>query len=586
MKSSENKIRSYSILLVVVLILVVRLICSFVLFKENMHSDEIWSFGLSNSYYEPFIYQNATHDELINFNKWLPSQVLRDYLTVTENHRFSYDSVYYNQVHDYHPPLYYYILHTICSFFPGSFSLWYGFVINIFALVGTVLFLYKFVCEATKNSSLALITCVFYGISIGSLNTFIFIRMYALLTMIAIILLYIHARIYYTQSLKKYSIVLFVVTVSGALTHHFFVPYAGFLAVCYFVYFLFRKKYKILVGYSCIMLLAVGTSLLLFPETIGHVFSGRINDPKYTYSWQLILTINCMFKELLGIEIPLICPFSIPAVCIVVLCLTIIFLPLILLLRKEIWFRKAILFFKNIIYKIFKSVKKTDLVLWSALIVSFGTIILTSLTVSLISMGDLTDRYLFLAYPGFCGVAVCIIYGIIRLVLKKKKVCIMITAIICCVISVYTNKYDCNYYFPRQEGTLIIQEKLRGSNCVFATGEHWLLTCFSNEGLLSENFYAIDLDKSESFENKIENMPNAPNKDAITYYCVDNNVFNDETKTEILVKVMPSNTMSTHRIEKMERKYFENLLINKYSKAEYVGVGIIFGREYSLYRVN
>ncbi len=55
-----------------------------------------------------------------------------NYFAVKKNERFDYRKVWKNQKNDVHPPIYYILLHTICSFFPGKFSWWYAGSINIF----------------------------------------------------------------------------------------------------------------------------------------------------------------------------------------------------------------------------------------------------------------------------------------------------------------------------------------------------------------------------------------------------------------------------------------------------------------------
>ena len=93
--------------------------------KENYHVDELFSYGLSN---------NVGHITMIfdDGAKYDPADVYGKYLTVSNNrHKFDYRNVWINQKNDVHPPLYYMILHTICSFFPGTFSGWYAGSINI-----------------------------------------------------------------------------------------------------------------------------------------------------------------------------------------------------------------------------------------------------------------------------------------------------------------------------------------------------------------------------------------------------------------------------------------------------------------------
>ena len=58
--------------------------------------------------------------------------------------RFDYAQVYENQIIDAsHPPLYYALVHTVCSFFPGVFSKWLAYSINVLAMAGILIMLYK-----------------------------------------------------------------------------------------------------------------------------------------------------------------------------------------------------------------------------------------------------------------------------------------------------------------------------------------------------------------------------------------------------------------------------------------------------------
>ncbi|MDF2567934.1 MAG: hypothetical protein K0R90_1390, partial [Oscillospiraceae bacterium] len=107
---------------VFVLMLIMQVACMiyFGTIKQGYHIDEVYSYGLSNSYYKPFPTDR---------NKWLDNSYFNDYLEVGKNDKFKYDSVYYNQGEDVHPPLFYFALHTISSFTPNSFSKWQGIIL-------------------------------------------------------------------------------------------------------------------------------------------------------------------------------------------------------------------------------------------------------------------------------------------------------------------------------------------------------------------------------------------------------------------------------------------------------------------------
>lgn len=132
MKNIAEKIRKYAKpYMLLILLIAVQLIYTsfcFVTKKQGCHSDEIWSYGLANSYYQPFIYMkdgvfidDMTVDDVINYNEWESGEVFKDYITVQPGERFAYGSVYHNQTLDHHPPLYYMLLHTVCSFSRTAF---------------------------------------------------------------------------------------------------------------------------------------------------------------------------------------------------------------------------------------------------------------------------------------------------------------------------------------------------------------------------------------------------------------------------------------------------------------------------------
>ena len=155
--------------------------------KEGYHVDEVYSYGLANSEYLPFmhfgqhdynvkewmaeygageslgqLFSNLARDFRIlkecgfqlkesviyqdyltaqansadtRTTAWVPGQAYMDYVTASANSTFNYASVYYNQRGDVHPPLYYMLLHTICSVFQGRFSKWFGLGLNIACLL-------------------------------------------------------------------------------------------------------------------------------------------------------------------------------------------------------------------------------------------------------------------------------------------------------------------------------------------------------------------------------------------------------------------------------------------------------------------
>lgn len=69
------------------------------------------------------------------WDSWLDGSDFREFLTVEAGEHFAYQSVYDNNTYDAHPPLFYFLLHTVCSLFPGVYSPWLGIVMNIVLMV-------------------------------------------------------------------------------------------------------------------------------------------------------------------------------------------------------------------------------------------------------------------------------------------------------------------------------------------------------------------------------------------------------------------------------------------------------------------
>lgn len=194
----------------------------YALAKQGFHIDEIYSYGLSNSYYMPF--PTAA-------NEWLTGTYYQDYLMPNHATRFEFGSVMSNQANDVHPPLYYLLFHTIASLWHGGFSPLVGLTLNLGAHFATAIVIALLIHFLTKNKSLSIIAGLFWGVSIGGLSSLLFVRMYHLMGFFVISLLYLLIR--YIHSSKVHTVIMlvpiFIVTLLGALTHYYFYLYAFFI---------------------------------------------------------------------------------------------------------------------------------------------------------------------------------------------------------------------------------------------------------------------------------------------------------------------------------------------------------------------
>lgn len=235
--------------------------------KQNLYVDEVYSFGLSNNVggiYMP-VEDGVTYYPANT--PWI------DYMTVDSENRFDYGNVWENQSMDVHPPLYYMILHTICSLFPGSISVWFAGLINIFFAIGTLFFLRKTVMVLTGNKLLQRLISVAFICSAGMLLAVTFLRMYILAMFWVTALTYlIIKQIGEKNTLKTYLLFL-CVTTGGALTHYYCIVYTVFISVSYGCYLLYNKYWKD-IGLFCLTQgVSAIVSIGIFPAMIGHILS-------------------------------------------------------------------------------------------------------------------------------------------------------------------------------------------------------------------------------------------------------------------------------------------------------------------------
>lgn len=589
----KTKFLPYIMLFVIIAVQLFRIIYSFVYLKEDYHSDEQWSFGLSNSYYNPFIYADDDCIKPENYNQWVSSDVFKNYMTVDKEHRFSYGSVFYNQEKDIHPPLYYLILHTICSFFPGKFSFWYGFVINIAAFILLQIFLYKTVKIISKSEVAALLCCFFYGASVGCMSTFVYIRMYALMAMFAVITTYFHAVLYYEQNLKKTLPQIFIITLCGCLTNHFFPVYAGVLSACFCLWYLLRKKYKQFIIYSVSMLTSVIASIAIFPATIPHLTSSRIEGIHYSTSWQIGMCFNFMTYDLFSFTVSIFSS-ALPSIIIAsVLSVIILSLPVIFLFRKKI----NIIIVKQNIKKAFSIIinfiKNINLPVLFIFLASAASVVATALTVSIIRMSTHTNRYLFFIYPLVCSVFICVLHKLLSPLksLRNKK---LLSDVLICVLTIsvtfYTNSTSetNSYFFEKEKGSIDMMHYIENSNCIFVNTEEWLITCFADKFIKTNMVYPV------LSSNVLDASITLPDNNHPAYLIVSAEAIEDrnDIKKNQLEHITGAQVIQN---EDFYNQYTINITeaeLTKYisettgKNTEYIGYDTVFGRVHNIYKLN
>lgn len=207
--------------------------------KANYYIDEIYSYGLANSTGDGI-------DIEIEYDRtYLPgASVYTDYMTVQRGERFHYANVWKNQENDVHPPLYYAVLHTICSFFPDRFSRWFPGMINMASALLVLFVLRKILRILTAEPYILNLLSVSFIFMTGILLASAYFRMYLLsMLWVASLCFIVIRQVGRTQDFRFYA-AFSLLTAAGALTHYYVIVYTVFLSCAYGCYLLFMKRGK------------------------------------------------------------------------------------------------------------------------------------------------------------------------------------------------------------------------------------------------------------------------------------------------------------------------------------------------------
>lgn len=609
----NKKVWTYVLLAVMIVAQVSYITYCFAVKKKDFHSDEIWSYGPANSYETPFFY--ATDDWADqNSNEWLSGSVMTDYLSVQEGEQFAYGKIYENTSRDLHQPLYFFVLHTICSFFPEQFSWWYGFALNMVFFVIAQIFLFLLVRKVSKSDFLALLVCFAYGFSQAAINNYVYIRMYTMMTCLGLILAYLHAVIYKNpEKMKKILPIIWIVTVAGGLTHSFFLAFAGLLSACFCFYYLFRRDWKHLLAYAVVQLSAAGMVFLTYPHTLGHVqtYESRNNlNSGYGGFWfEYRYLIMHMCAELFGIEVSPFTSYFWIHVTEVLLVLLITVVPASFLLRNEKWFRSMA---KDIwcgIKGLPKWLKtRCDWMTIMLALTAYGVVLVTARMAHVYMMGPMSTRYVFMVEPYIFMVLILLLFFVLDVLVKiikwiavraektiKEAVCVIakkvtgVVIVLLMLVNIFFNATE-SFYFEYDYVDFYLEEMPREANYILLLREYWLLdsACHSLYG--TENFFAARYDNAFLLSDEFSKLKS----DKPVYLIMDipkiNEIYNPK-ENEILdvekdYEKKIGETMDVENEGVAEYLEVYKVFFGKLPFCEeftYVGISEIFGREFFVF---
>ncbi len=281
--------------------------------KEGFHEDEVFSYGSSSYFYDnvfrrygrsdatntfmeekildkDFIktlknikyYFIEHNDEFKKYVKdfddekhpvWRTRSEANDYITLQPKEALNYFIVYYNQSRDVHPPLFYFLVHTVSILFLNNFSKYIVFIVNIIFIVAS-LWTIKKIFVILDKKHLIISGLIFYGLSMGAISTVVFLRMYTMLTFFGLYFIYLNIKIAKNDFCieKNDWIILGVIIVLGFLTQYYFCVLAVLIAGMMFIKICQKKDKKQILKYIFNYIKIALIGVILFPASIYHIF--------------------------------------------------------------------------------------------------------------------------------------------------------------------------------------------------------------------------------------------------------------------------------------------------------------------------
>lgn len=400
--------------------------------RDGHHVDETWSYGFANSYYDPYIYTDNRSgiingpEGVKNIRSWIKGDVFSDYLMVGDDNTFSFDSVIYNKQEDLGPALFEILLHFICSFFPGTFSWWYAFFLNILLLIITLIFVYLIGYEFTNSYICGSLCAIYYIFSGCGTSTFLYLRVYSLFTCLTVTLFYFIVKIikYKTKGFNYLFLILPVFELLGCLTHYYFLVISFLFTLFGAILLLIKRRFTDSFRLCYVMLFSVMAFFamyfqcvhMLLPFSTGEASVGGYSFP---YWWELATANMHFFMGTIGFYINFSVPLLLTVFGIVIFggCITAL---IIFLFRNEKWMKNLLTKSRKGLGTVFHSfldlLRCMDSTIYIALLVSVIYIFILPMSASLVSMG-FVERYFA---PGMTIFIIMIVSVLAKILVKTQ----------------------------------------------------------------------------------------------------------------------------------------------------------------------
>ena len=237
--------------------------------KQGFFLDEIYTYLYSNTKN----LSTLSIDGLFSEDRVVSRDELADMIEVHDDDRFAAKSVYNNLTINSHPPLYYWLVNFISSIFPFSHSKWIGLGINLLEFILTICLLFQLTFCLFHSNSLSFICTCSYALSVFGQSTFIFIRMYSLLTLLTVLFAFLVLLL--INGKKHWSLFcgLFLTTWAGLMTQYLFSIFSTLLIIFAIAYLVHKKERKQAIAVLAIFCIGVFMMAVSYPAAIAHLIS-------------------------------------------------------------------------------------------------------------------------------------------------------------------------------------------------------------------------------------------------------------------------------------------------------------------------
>ena len=575
----------------ILIIQLIVLITSFSFFKQGFHSDEIYEYGFSNSYDLRVLEYS---DNGIGLDRtWTDSDNFLEYISVESDNKFSYANIFKHASMDYYnPPLKLFLLHTISSFFPGVFSRWFSFSINIVSFIVIQIFLYLLTMKMTKSIPASIACICLFGFSAGCFNSMTFLRMYAMGMAISIVFLYFSYLLFFEKKKNKIILDLIAIFISlfcGAYTLHLFLVYAFSIVLVICISYLILKDIKKMLGYGFTCLFAVGLSFLAFPKTVSDTMLSTdtysYSMTKYSNPMQFRIYTYLTTLDNFGFHTSMYSNLWIKNVIAIILFIVVVSIPLVVLIRKEEWFKN---FYKSLSNRLILTIKKIDgnFVFLIAIITTVIFVIhLAAARTSVYIMSiKFAARYVYIVYPILCLFAILTFYYFINFIITNKKIVSFLVVSAALIIPTYGQILNEQPYLMLHEEKGVSLDQIENdANCYILLQGNWFIVSFANELYDTNSYYFVNYDNYKDEVDCFEGI----DADKPLYMILDCSILiTDEVR-----KIMEENPGSMYNTVYSDVMIDERDIISHYEslscvdKLELVGEDNVFERPIKIFKV-